>query len=896
MLKLPAWRTFNEHRVTAYQDDTMFWKFYLIPNYVTIRTDEDGKPIFLLVAFAFGDQDREEKPDLPRGGGYMVLDVEMRVEPAAEKAITTALQKDVDQLWNQLKALADAARKDVRGYRITSRHNLPNLSTNVSLGVDDVLLGLGPEGPTAPPGNAPPKVILSDPTWTSGTFRVSAPQSQLLVTNRLAEGAVSLVGTNVASANLDLTSMGADFMVQTLVDPDNTGATDLTPIQVTYNMKFAARVPPVKVHASANTREVYTAVKGIFHNYEGGGCDEDTMSHSEQNMQMAISSGLIDIKVDVGFPGTPDDLVTQMRQDAVKAIQDALAARLASKKQPAAPPADDPTKDFVNKESDIYFLKTESSVDFSTFVYDEELSTVRESAINPQGTLQGFLKGLSASEVKQYVRKITLDDPFFQTLNLKAYVFGIDWDKDPVDAVQVEFKYDGVDENNRPDSKSTAANFTKDVKEFKWDPSLIGAKREYSYRWRVIYKGGTTSAWTQFERSSTNRLSIAVRAPGKIEIKLRAGNIDFANITKTVQVELEYEDSSQGVTKETSAFILDGSAAEQVYTRWIFVPRTKPVRYRARFFLKNDQTVETRWAETTSNQLLINEPRSENRLDVQILPTGRWKRVVQSVVNINYADPRNSVSAEGVFRLKAVDEFKTWSAYLADGAPRKFQYMITTSYDDGSLDKTSWISAEGDQPLVIGAKEPAELNVDVLPMLLDFKTTPIVEVGLAYEDPANGINESETFAFTSPEKQSWVLPIRNPGKKDFKVRITYNGNDGRVVEVPEFVSPDEKVTVQKLLVPEVACLMVPKLVDFVATPVVEVNIHYADPPRGVDTTETFTFTEPKEQQFRLRTDAAGPKTFDVEVTYYLTNGQVVTRAPVPMNRSQIVVPKYVATA
>ena len=66
MLKVPAWRYFSEQRVTAFQDDTMWWKFYLVPDYVTLRS-EGGDPKFLLVKYAFGDDDRERDPTLPKG-------------------------------------------------------------------------------------------------------------------------------------------------------------------------------------------------------------------------------------------------------------------------------------------------------------------------------------------------------------------------------------------------------------------------------------------------------------------------------------------------------------------------------------------------------------------------------------------------------------------------------------------------------------------------------------------------------------------------------------------------------------------------------------------------------------------------------------------------------------
>ena len=70
MLKVPSYRYFKDQRVTAYQDNTVWWKFYLIPDYVSIRRDANGDPIFLLIKYAFSDQDRAKNPSLPVGGGF----------------------------------------------------------------------------------------------------------------------------------------------------------------------------------------------------------------------------------------------------------------------------------------------------------------------------------------------------------------------------------------------------------------------------------------------------------------------------------------------------------------------------------------------------------------------------------------------------------------------------------------------------------------------------------------------------------------------------------------------------------------------------------------------------------------------------------------------------------
>src|SRR6267378_204735 len=266
MLKIPSYRYFKDQRVTAYQDDRNWWKFYVIPDYVSIRKDVKQDPVFLLIKYAFSDQDRAKNANLPVGGGFMVFDVELAAAEQDMKKVTQVLQADVNEIWNQMKALADQGGQPVQGYNLDSwyylaGHGDPSNPIHTTLGVGDLLLGLDPASPQAPPGDKPPTVVLDMPTWTEGTFEVSAPQSTELVSHRVAQGKVSLVGNNVASANMDLTDAGATFMQKTLLNTDGTGGSDLSPIQVTYNLKFLARVPPVHVLVQADSRSLYEGVR-----------------------------------------------------------------------------------------------------------------------------------------------------------------------------------------------------------------------------------------------------------------------------------------------------------------------------------------------------------------------------------------------------------------------------------------------------------------------------------------------------------------------------------------------------------------------------------------------------------------------------------------------------------
>src|SRR6266849_5725649 len=222
MLTVPSVAT-TADGVTVYADDNRFDLYYLLPAAPSVRRDKNGNPIFLLVKYALSDQDRQAHPNLPTGGGYLSFDVEFIVPADQLQRARQRLQPLVDAEWNRLKSgtPAEQARPGVAG--------------------------------TA----SPPSVQFASPTWTQGKVAMDAPQSAQLVSSRVAEGTPSLLAGNVAVFNLDLTPDGATFFQSTLLTPSGSGASDLTPIQVSYNLNFWARLPPVGIHITADSSKVY---------------------------------------------------------------------------------------------------------------------------------------------------------------------------------------------------------------------------------------------------------------------------------------------------------------------------------------------------------------------------------------------------------------------------------------------------------------------------------------------------------------------------------------------------------------------------------------------------------------------------------------------------------------
>jgi hypothetical protein len=424
----------------------------------------------------------------------------------------------------------------------------------------------------------------------------------------------------------------------------------------------------------------------------------------------------------------------------------------------------------------------------------------------------------------------------------------------------------------------------------------LNGKREYSFRWRVGYAGRDPGDFTDWQTETTPKLSLAIGDPGQVSVSVLVGNIDFQQVTGSVQVDLDYADVNAGVADEGTTVILNSSQQEQTYQRWIYVPRANPVRYRTHFFLKNGQEVDGAWQQTTSNQLPINEPPEIDKLSVNILPVGDWSNVVQTVVDVKYGDGDGLIA--DTFDLHGTDEFRTWTIVLKDRTKQNFQYRYLASFKDGSPPlSVDWVTATGSQTVPIAVRQNPEVDLLIVPQLVDFDVTPIVEVDLHYDDQPGNVHQSESLVFKAAgDQQTWKFPIKDPTKKAYRYTVTYNKHNGAPVVDPEQTTDNDKLVLQRLDTPQVYCLVVPKLVDFTMTPVVEVDVTYQDQAHQIDFSDTLVFTDPTPQDFTVEIGADSPKTYQLKVTYYLADGKIATRDPVTLGQNKVVVPRYVVTA
>ncbi len=891
MLKLPAFKHFQFDggaSATVFRDDAKFARFYVIPGFPSVRLDGQGNPVFLLVKYKFSDQSREEHPELPRGGGYMAFDAELRVEPEHQQKILEELQSWVNTEWERIKALPDRRMRALT----------MNAAFNDSIGAHWAGSGMAGGGPmataatgsgmtlTLPTSEAdapdvqgdPPKVELGEPLWLEGKVTMTAPQSAGLVQNSVGERPASLLGNNVAAFSVDLTPDGATFMQKTLVGDGGGGATDLTPIQVAYSLTMLAKLPKASMYIKFNTAQVYHAAQELFHEHDN--CSDDYFT-SENIMSTAINAGLVTVKIDMGGITDPD-LQQMLTSQAMNGVQKLLTERFANKeRKPLEEWAD---SDMAESSNEVYRLKRINDVDMTDFEQHVEIEPNTKYTIAPQGTLAAFFR--NQADMTAFVREVNLDDPMFKTLALKVRALAR-WQEDNVAAVEVEVKYEHDGE-----LKTNSFTFTPTVTEpQKWDPSLVGNKRDYTWRSRVTFSGRAAGAWTRWETSTSRDLNVMVPTPGKLEVNVSGVGLDFANVVDAVVVHLRYEDRARDVPLAGQSILLTAERTSGTWSRLLFADWDKPVEYRVEYMLKNGQITRRDWAKTDGpvQNLLIGRP-DVDVLDIVLVPAGDWSQVIQATVDVRYTD--GNQHSDGHFQLKTVDEFKRWGVLLVNANARKFEYKLLATFKNGDTQETAWTSLEGDQSVPLKVQGPPRLAVKVSAAVLDLPSTPLVRVDLEYPHPAvPGADTVVAFSLQDNKQvESWQVPLLPDGPKTYKQRITYFPKEGPPVERPWETSESELVVVPRYTIPMVGASFNPLLQDFAKTVALEVELRYDDDARNVHVGETLQFTAKDKQQWFVPVADDAPREYTMTITWFYGDGTQVSSTPVKLSKNAVILP------
>lgn len=805
MLKAPSIATVDG--ATIWADDASFYTYYVTSQAPRLRLDKNGDPVFLLVQYALSDQERRDNPQAPAGGGYMNLDATFAPTEVELEAAKALVQPIINAEWARLRA-GTAEERALEGVKGTTN---------------------------------PPEVVFASPTYTQGNVIMFAPQSEALISAQVAEGKPDLMAGNIAVFNADLTPNGSDFMVQTLV-ADGAGS-DLTPIQLRYDLSFWARLPPVEITVTANAERVYDETRKFM---EGEGVDACTtydFQNSDITTSLAEMSGLIDVHIDPGSASVDEEVLAELREYALSMMQNLIESSFFTADPeeafiPGLPEdiipenLDDPnapTKKWLRKVEDT------QTMDLTLNLTQE---AVVEWTISPQATLQTFFEGRTAAEMNQFVRSIRLNNPFFQNLDFTARVFA-DFDNTELEAVELELDYRGREADGTSRQVSETMTFVDGTAQ-SWNQPLIGDARDIRYRWRSKLTGDDFTPWSAPAVTRSNALNLSIPSPGSVTRTIASGDLDFEGLgLQSVQIEVEVLSATGDILDSgVRALTQQLPTSEITLSTGHAIPDL--VRYRKTYRLTTgEQIVDDDWSKTTGDTIIVNTPFGR-ALDVTFLPVGDgWEEISTVIVNARYDDGQGHTANE-VLTLQAKIDVRRWKVWLAEGATQNFTYAVTVSYADGDFVVGDPVTVTGSGTVPIEVREPQSTRISLVAARLDFDHAAVTKVVLTH--PASG--ETKTFTFTDRSNAEWVLPVRPSEPLNVTAQITHLLHDGDEVVLPPIEVTDTALVLPPHRMPQTGELhytVMPTLVDFAATPLVTVDLRYDDEAHNVSHQHTMAF-------------------------------------------------------
>ncbi|UHD15081.1 peptidase inhibitor family I36 protein [Thiocapsa bogorovii] len=917
MLKIPAIRKIGD--VTVYQDDAVWYRFYLLPSMPSIRRDQNGRPVFLLASYHVSDQERAENPELPRGGGFMNFDVQFAVDEETTERARTELQQWVEEEY---------ARR--RGHRQFSR--LREYADSQA-----------------------PTVELADPLLSGGTVKMQTTQSDLLVTDRFAEAPASLVSGSTAVFNMDLTALGAEFMKDLMVDTDGTGRIDLTPVQVIYDLRMWARTPPILITVTGQSKRVHKTLLKISETNRDNPCtprEVETFRESGVNSSTLRESGDVKVQIDKGDATVPDEIVEALQDYALDLFDTMIEERFlvpaegddenlefdsddqeSQDRDPgwAAVLYDgrnysgtslevdedqDSLDDLKGKVSSVRVrpghrvtlyrrtgyggqskqisssmrslgggwdnraqsakvwrpptsrYKVRKTVNYSTMKLEIKIdrSQVVEWPLVAQATLATFFSGASADEIGRHVVELFPND--FDTLGVTVMAM-VAFETSPFQAVEIQLKYSAKADNGEEHTTNAAFTFRAgEMDPQRFDPAIIGGKHEYEHRYRIFYDDGGVTEYTPWEMSTNRALNISIVDPGRLELEVSSAALNW-EILRGITVKLSYSDPDRSDPLIERTFELTELVPTRKWEHGFKRELLGAVDIQTTYFLKDDKVVEAEPQKVAASEnLFVVPPPQVDVLNVSLVPTGDWSDVAQAVVSLEY-DAGNGQVFDRTYRFAKVDDFAEWQVLLRDPTRRTFRYKTLVTYKNGQFEDSQWHTETGDQAIPIKVKGVPKLRVNILSNLVDFTRTPAVTVSLTYG------GEGKTLSFTDSRTASWEVPLDVDGSRNYTYEITWHPTDGnpirsglvRTADTELFIPKAKLVTPGKLEV-----IVRGFAVDFANTPFVDVTLTWVDGDR--EERKTLTLHEnQKNMSWSVDVGDRAQRTYSYEVVYNLADGR-----------------------
>ena len=704
--------------ITAFDDDAVFNKFYLLPNEPRYRLDANGNPVIKFMKYR-NPVDRDEGKH--KGGGFIIFDVEFVVPETKMPKIMQGLTEIVRQ-------------------RAQER--------NVN----------------------PPPVEIGNLIYTSGESLLNLfNDSKDLVQSKFNPGQPSLYGNNITSFAVELTPEGATLAEQALQGKGGV-------VQVVYKLKFWAKLPPFQVHGWFNSQQFYSFYQTIDVDWYLWHEDD----YRETVREKTIASQSMGVEVISDAP-VEDKLKEEVRNWAFEAVEKTAEKKMIALLTPVPDDQrglpdgiENVTRDIQKTRIDSFDLwyKESSTIEYAinpqgtlpniTSLVDKSGKPLKWEDFAVEVDLDDpFFKQL---RVDTYV------NADFEHLPIHSVEVKVLYKDKPMPNL-TEGAPEGEVVLSKPEDVGHFATFI--------DTALAEDEQwKYKYSYQVNYKG--TSQVFQSPEVETNEgnLTIGVDDVGILSVMVAPGDLNWDQVDR-VQVKLTYEDSSEGVGPLEDNFILTKDSSTHTFERVIFKPFRKSYKYQVKYFMKDGKEFQTDEQEGRAKNLFINDPFNGTKT-VKVIAAGDLKnRIANIILDLNYVDDANSYTQSKTVALNASTPFFDWTFPVISDIQGKTTYSGNVVLLDGTVRPIDVKTADSN---IVIVPKPFIGFVDVLVAtdLLDFSDYKLVRLSLTYTDADNLIQESKDFVFSAAKKdnQAWHVGICDQAKNKYSWQATFFMNSG----------------------------------------------------------------------------------------------------------------------
>lgn len=764
--------------VTVYPDSHEDNVFYPIPPLPRFRRDENDDPVFRLIKFRGGEDSTAPRVELPTetggendeipansvptldgevAGGFLIFDTEFSLDQESLEEIRVELDEQVRSRY-----LAEN-REVPQGFQI----------------------------------------VLRQPQWTDGTVEILMEDTNRGWFESVSKtGKPSLMGNNVSSLAAVLRPWQATLVEEAITSEG------FSPIQVSYNLKFLAKLPPVRISICASAYDSYRMYKE-YETYRTGCGGKNRHTIITGITERVVSRDVVNISIDSGGLTIDDETFKHLQEFAMGLVQQWIQQEFLK------PPPERATEDQL-KSIDLKRL-TES--DFRDLNIKIEQSATVEVPIYPQGTLEALVE--EGVDLSQFIIEVDLDaDPFYQNreASVKVYADFPDPAAEPQPSdllfVEVTVRYGDEAETMTWDaqgSDTTTANGGR------WKVSWhkIPDVNEIEWEARVVFREPDREYTLGPETTDKTEINIPVPLPGRARLQLVQSGVPW-EIVQHIEATVEYRDSAADPQVLTKRLLFTQESDEVVMDEVIWTRRKEPFFVELEYRLKNDNVIHEEPIREESDLFIVDSPFKEW---ITIPIRARWtgEEWESDIVNLKYRDDDNGYVREGEIHLSEEGGWgQLWTIPLLDPAKDTYQVKwlrrckeggMFTSADVPGNPADGWLVRRGSEVIYSGHPDACDAGggdmlrvyVDPLIFLVGVGDDKEVVRAIVHLSRAES-TDVDDHVFTPADTEAWVWRefVRDPDNKTYEWWAEYYTKPYSKIEIGPFESVEETVVLTPL--------------------------------------------------------------------------------------------------